>query len=142
MKRAEEKLEKSEKLLKSGVVSESNNFKYAKSNLREETEYNSRLFAIDAGHDADKLLEKYSDQNHFIIVLGEIKMSRYYDEKITGYISRINVDNIHVPLKFRKPFDLILEKKRPYKSRSPRYKVKLAFGRRLEPWIQSVQPYK
>jgi len=132
VERAKENIEKVEKKAK----------KRAETQLKDELESESRLFAIDAGLDANKLLEKYSDQNHFIIVLGEVKMSYNYrakTNKFGGYISRINVENIHVPLKFRKIFDSVLEKK---KSKIPRYKIGLAYGKRFEPWIQSVQPFE
>jgi len=142
VKRAKEKLEKVTKELETGIENDSNNFKWAKTQLKDELESESRLFAIDAGTDASKLLEKYNDQSHFIIVPGEVKMNYNYKAKTNkfgGYISRINVENIHVPLKFKKTFDSILEKK---KSKIPRYKIKLAYGKRFEPWIQSVQAFE
>ena len=142
IKRTKEKLEKTAKELETGVEDDSNNFEWAETQLKDELESESRLFAIDAGLDANKLLEKYSDQNHFIIVPGEVKMSYNYraiTNKFSGYISRINVESIHVPLKFRKTFDSVLEKK---KAKIPRYKIGLAYGKRFEPWIQSVQAFE
>jgi hypothetical protein len=58
-----------------------------------------------------------------------------------GYISRLSVASIHVPLKHRQVFDSILarDKSRKNDFQSPRFEVTLAYGSRFEPWIVSVR---
>jgi hypothetical protein len=107
----------------------------------------SRLYAVDAGLDPAQLRHKYPDTSHYIVTSGVVAVS--YDDrdhgKITGYISDINVTSIHVPLEQRAVFDALPEVrftgKSTYYPRSfhPRYLVNLAYGRRYEPWIVSVE---
>ena len=154
LKRAEKNFEKEKNILKADIESNSNDFEWAETHLRDERESETRLFAIDAGLDANKLKEQYNDQTRFIVVPGIVKMRCNYNDKKdneapVGYISRLCVEKIHVPLKYRKTFDPIMSKEKPKKykfnisqrhiSNLPRYKVKLAYGKRFEPWIQSVQ---
>ena len=58
-----------------------------------------------------------------------------------GQIKELSRERIHVPLNYRKMFDAILLEDKSTKTafRPPRYQVELAYGRRLEPWIVSVQ---
>jgi hypothetical protein len=105
----------------------------------------TRLFAIDAGIDAKKLREKYNDRTRFIIAKGLVKPRYHYGNKkreVTGYITKLSIESIHVPLKHRQVFDAILVKDKSRRNGfiPPRYKVELAYGSRLEPWIVSVEP--
>lgn len=146
VKRAEKTLEKEEILFKSNPDDERllNNVERAKKILNRERIKESRLFAIDAGLEPDKLRKKYKDQNRFIITKGIIKARYTYnnDKKIFAYVSRLSLKNIYVPLKHRKIFDSILNssKSKINGIQPPRYEVKLAFGSRFEPWIMSVRP--
>jgi hypothetical protein len=146
VKRAERKLEKQrsrfelntgdEKLLKE--------LESAEKSLGHERITNSRLFAIDAGLNSQKLRKTYGDRTQFIIVKGLISISKNYNKKskdVCGYIMKINVDNIHVSLKNRKVFDSLPVKNKS-KVNSPRYEVGLAYGNRFEPWIVSVRNIK
>ena len=108
---------------------------------------NSRLFAIDASLDSQKLRKTYGDRTQFIIVKGLIAIGKNYDEKskdVCGYIMKINVDNIHVSLKYRNIIDesRINDKEKGRKFELPRYEVELAYGNRFEPWIVSVRSIK
>ena len=153
LKRVEKNFEKEKNILKTDIESNSNDFEWAEKQLREERESDTRLFAIDVGLNVNTLKEKYNDCRRFIVVPGIVKMKCNYNNKEApvGYISRLCVEKIHVPLKFRKTFDLIMSKKKQKKykfnisqgniSNLPRYKVKLAYGKRFEPWIQSVQTF-
>ncbi len=104
----------------------------------------SRLFAVDAGLDRETLREKYKDRTSFIIAKGLIEPLPLYDEgrKVFGYITRLSMETIHVPLKHRRALDAILTKSRSADDTPapPRYEVELAYGRRLEPWILSIHP--
>lgn len=107
---------------------------------------NSRLFVVNVGPDPDLLRQQYSDRGHFIIAKGLVSAD-YFDScdrmGVFGRIQQVHIDSIHVPLRFREQFDAILV---PRSVRSedppqpPRYAVDLAYGSRLEPWIEDVRP--
>ncbi len=118
-------------------------FERAENRLKREHNKESRLFAIDAGLDSSKLRDKYGDKNRFLITKGVIGANFYHDKnknKSSGYISRLSVSSIHVPLKHRQVFDSIIarEKSNENDFQAPRFEVKLAYGSQLEPWIVSV----
>ncbi len=99
----------------------------------------SRLFAIDAGLDADALRKKYSNKALFLIVKGTVRPT-FANRKVTGYISELTMSHIHVPLEHRPFFDNFSGRKTGRdKFNPPRFAVNLAFGSRLEPWIVSVR---
>jgi len=147
LRRAETVLEKEEGLFKSnsGDKRLRDNFEGAEKRLKRERISESRLFAIDAGLDPKKLGEKYNDRTRFIIARGLVKPTYRHENKtkeVVGYITKISIERIHVPLKHRQVFDAIPveDKSKQNELRPPRYKVELAYGSRLEPWIVSVQP--
>jgi hypothetical protein len=88
------------------------------------------------------LKKKYPDQSRYIIAPGIVKVDWNYENKkpvLNGHVAHLLVENIHVPLEFRRPMDDILLNKHPdQETDSPRYKVQLAYGARFEPWIRSV----
>jgi len=143
---AEEALTKQEILLKehSGDKKFQNTFKSAKKRLQQERINKSRLFAVDAGLDPRLLRKKYTDRSRFIITTGVVRATSYYNKKkeIIGYITKLSVATLHVPLDQRKIFDSILVHRASQRNTilPPRYEVKLAYGSRLEPWIVSVRP--
>ncbi len=142
LQRAEESLKKAEAALKARKKDKElqNRFKAAKEELDAERTSASRLFAIDAGLDAGKLRERYSDRSKFIIMSGIVRLECSYDEnkkEVFGYISDIRVDKINVPLRYRKIFDLIMAQEKAARS-GPRYQVAVAYGSRLEPWIRRI----
>ncbi|MCZ6525526.1 MAG: DUF4824 family protein [Gammaproteobacteria bacterium] len=104
----------------------------------------SRIYAIDAGLDPVTLRENFPDNTKFFIVIGLVRLSYYgfKDERgpYGGYISKINVNKIHVPLEHRDVFDSLPEKEFvEFRFYPPRYRIKLAYGRRYEPWILNVE---
>jgi Domain of unknown function (DUF4824) len=112
--------------------------------LNRERFASSRLFAIDAGLDAGKLRAQYMDQTRFIITKGLAAPRSYYDKKkkqLSGYIKRLSIGAVHVPLKHRPMFDTILAKEAlgGNTPQPPRYQVELGYGSRWEPWMISVQ---
>ncbi len=135
VKGAERILEKEESLYKLNSADKKlrNNMDSAEKWVEQERRTASRLFAIDAGLDAGILRQKYSDKTRFIIAKGLVKPNYDQSEKrieMYGYIVRLSIENIHVPLKYRKKIDAL---------KSPHYEIELAYGRRLEPWIVSVK---
>jgi len=117
-------------------------FEQAERKFERERQDATRLFAIDAGLDASALREKYGDRTRYIIARGLVKPGYRYSNKedVFGYILRLSVGKIHVPLQHQQIFASIMDQ---YDSRknnfgSLRFQVELAYGQRLEPWIVSV----
>ena len=109
--------------------------------LRNEETANSRLFAVDAGLDAQALRAKYLDRTRYAIVQGKIRLSyqhgRGKEARWTGYIDGIQNDQISVPLEFRKAIATV-PRSRPFAGApagAPPFEVTVAFGKRFEPWI-------
>jgi Domain of unknown function (DUF4824) len=117
--------------------------------LKWEKNSSSRLFAIDVGNSPELLRQQYPDKSRYIITSGIFRLS-YNDDydariKITGYISEINVTDIHVPLEQRSIFDSLPVKEYMTQgniyplSYKPRYQVEIGYGKRYEPWIMSTK---
>lgn len=146
LRRAEMEVKKAENDLKGNEKDKKlqENYEQAQIDLQTERSWSSRLFAIDVGLDADKLRERYPDRSKFIILRGIVGMVCFRLREmrpkeipeVAGYISHIRIDKINVPLEYRNFFDPILLQR--HESSEPRYKVKLAYGSRFEPWIQRV----
>lgn len=115
--------------------------------------YETRLYAVDAGIDPQALKEKYSDSSTYIITKAGIRLSNDFKSKeIYGVISGLSIPRVHVPTRFRPLIDSII----PYTKRAgtsfrrhdttsphpPRFQVTIAYGKRHEPWISSIEPYK
>lgn len=99
----------------------------------------SRLFAVDAGLDPITLREIYPDRSRYMVTRAIVeKHISYTDdniEKTVGYIRRLSIERIHVPLKFRNVLESIRSTSPPMDD----YMVDVAFGRRYEPWIVSIE---
>lgn len=114
-------------------------FDEAAKRLKRERITASRLFAVDAGLDMASLRAQYSDRSRFLIVRGQVKP--YHRPagmgEAGGYLTGLAIENIHVPLHRRQVFDALQtpDQSRRDEFAEPRYRVELAWGRRLEPWI-------
>jgi len=146
LEKAKLKLKEAENSLKLNPENKNlrNDLKYAKEQLEQERHQNTRLFAMDAGLDADRLRLKYKDRSQFIIAKGLISTvfnASENSQKISGYISKILTTNIYVPLKYRPIFDALTPRYQQNKQDMsfPRFEVSLAFGNRFEPWITDVK---
>lgn len=103
----------------------------------------SRLFAVDAGNDAKTLRQRYPDRSRFLVTRGIITPQRRQEngrEELTGTISRLTVNFIHVPQQFHAVFNELSSRHQADNSRlpSPRYAAEIAMGSRLEPWLVTV----
>jgi Domain of unknown function (DUF4824) len=103
----------------------------------------SRLFAVDAGNDAKTLRDRYPDRSRFLVTRGTVTPQRHQEngrDEITGTISRLSVNFIHVPQQFHPLFNDLSSRHQADNSRlpSPRYAVEIAVGSRLEPWLVAV----
>jgi hypothetical protein len=112
--------------------------------LGRERRESSRLFAIDAGLDPLTLREAYGDRQRYLIARGLVEPRNVsYEEKkeVGGYIKKLSIEKVHVPLELR-PFFEGLPARTSYDKdliRTPRYQVTLAYGKRFEPWIVAVK---
>lgn len=119
---------------------------YAESELYNEKNRYSRLHAIDAGIDRVALREAYPDGGKYIIVQAQIAQDWNYDaneKKIwVGRIEAMLIESVNIPLEYRAVFD-DLEKPDSYYEDTDNwllgYKAKIAFGKRLEPWVLGVE---
>ena len=102
----------------------------------------SRLFAVDAGTDPDALRERYPDRSRYLIVPAVFRIWASARD-VTASVSKVLVDRVHVRRGQRDVFDGLPERRRwrwdEGVDPSPRYKVTLMFGKRLEPWIETVE---
>lgn len=102
----------------------------------------TRLFAVDAGLEAEALRQRYPDRGRFLILPAVAQVDRYHlasERELRGEIRRILVDRVHVPRRLRPPLES-LGQDSPWEEREPRYRVVLAVGHRYEPWIRAVEP--
>ncbi len=150
IKQAEKAFEKQKSLLAVDTSDKHvrNNFERAEQQLNHERIAASRLFAIDAGLEPNALRQKYQNRSQFIIAKGLVEPVLYSynrDQKmsvVSGYIKRLSIERVHIPLKQRKLFDTLLVQNKIHRANTeaPRYQVELAYGQRLEPWVTSIKP--
>ncbi len=115
----------------------------AKERWEEEQNIVSRLFVVDAGLDLNPLQTKYSDKTRYILQRGEVRASVRKNENeqwiVQGYIQGLAVESVNVPLAFREVFEALLDGNLRDNEDTPGFIVKLAYGKRQEPWIISVE---
>ena len=110
----------------------------AKALLKEEQQ-SSRLFAVDAGVDADSLRAKYPDRAHYAIVRATIRPQwlRVPAGKMSASIEELSVGEINVPRGlqsvFRNAAGQVVFASDDAK-RAP-FEAMVAFGTRQEPWM-------
>ena len=118
--------------------------KHIKDKLENEHHHNSRLFAIDAGLDKIALRNKYPDTSQYIIMQALIKPTgKFYQSggEWTGTITQLLASTINISLEHRAVFEPLEVKQPRYNQNKqvPRYKVRVAFGKRAEPWVMAVE---
>ena len=117
--------------------------KQAEEQLTAEQHYDSRLFAIDAGLDRTALRKTYPERNRYLIMQASIRPQwrTLKNEHIwSGQITDLFIESINVPLAYRNALPA-LDKGlgRNRKSEGPRFKIRVAFGKRAEPWVTGVE---
>ena len=115
----------------------------AQKKLYNEQIYNSRLFVIDAGLDKLNLRNTYPDTSKYLLMKALIRptWSRFGDEEEwKGTITDLLVGTINVPLEYRAIFEPLedTQLRRNQNRLAPRYRVRVAFGKRAEPWVIDV----
>ncbi|MFJ2366719.1 DUF4824 family protein [Pseudomonas sp. NPDC087697] len=115
--------------------------------LAKEQNTSSRLFIVDAGVNREILRAKYPDTTQYSIVRGQIQLMVIYRKNkqamLTGYVNKIDAENINVPFAFRSVFEPMQRtvQKSSYSAENdgrPPFEAAIAFGKRLEPWIVTV----
>jgi hypothetical protein len=121
--------------------------KNAKRSLYQEERINSRLFVVDAGLDAASLRASYPDRNRYAIVRGQIQprlVEIKRKPKLIAFICSVSITQVNVPALYRWIFEPLQESARTnqYDAAVTPYKVSVAFGKRLEPWITEASGSK
>jgi hypothetical protein len=111
--------------------------------LEREERSSSRLFAVDAGLDADALRVKYPDRARYAIAEGRVRP--YYRPNVvnpntSGHVTAVSVPSINVPLEYRSLFASLSST--PYQLQQkggPRFEASLSYGKRLEPRLTGAK---
>lgn len=118
---------------------------YAKEQCERQRNLASRLFAVDAGLDRSLLRKKYPDTKMYAIVRGQVEGAIIPEETgpvLTGFVSGVSVNEIYVPLSLRAAFgNAGNERKWTRADRERPFEARVAFGRRLEPYLVSVSAH-
>lgn len=110
--------------------------KRAREYAESEAGENSRLFAVDAGLDAEALRAKYPDKARYVIARGQLRPQIVAYEKqdsLSGYISALSISQINVPVEFQQAL-----KHDERTNKTARFEASVAYGQRLEPWIVAL----
>ncbi len=116
----------------------------------------SRLFAVNAGPDPQKLRDLYPDRQRYLILPAEIGATVHWETKaedservltLTGQINRILTDVIYVPQKYHALLIGLPNDERIYPGnyyynlddkRRVHYQARLMVGKRFEPWLADI----
>lgn len=110
----------------------------AKTALANEQHSLSHLFAVDAGADRDALRRRYPNRSMYIIATAQVSiaLNTYQTKpKLIGSIAALNIDSITAPYAIRRQLEPYLGNNNYRKRQKLKYKVTVAYGKRLEPWI-------
>lgn len=114
--------------------------KAAQDNLKNEQQRHSRLFAIDAGADADALRARHADRSHHLIVRGMVRPSvgQVRDQVIvSGWLDSLSIRRMSVPHPLR---GRVLGLDRSTASHDATvFEADVAWGRRHEPWVMAIR---
>ena len=102
-----------------------------------------RLFIIDAGLSQKTLRDKYPDKSNYILLKGIVgaRFERLSKDSPgwVGYVKSLSNPQIHVPLAGHKVLEpLMAGSAHNRREDPPRFSVTLNIGKRLEPWVESV----
>jgi hypothetical protein len=106
-----------------------------------ETRQSSRLFAVDVGLDREALRQRFQDRGRYAIVRGQVRPTLLREGKgnrATGFIFDLSAEVVNVPLEMYSAFDGIAPYSNPKSTQSKHLEARVAFGRRLEPWLVSA----
>lgn len=116
--------------------------KYSQSALESEEKHASRLLLKDVGLDLQTLRARYPDRQRYLIVHGRVRPISLLHEHIWtlgGTASALGIDSLNVPHRWRERLDQITaQPHRAADERAQPFTAEVAFGRRLEPWIERI----
>lgn len=116
----------------------------------------SRLVLVDVGVNPTSLRAQYSDTGKYLITQARVTAYAYFKGnknnpfkyEINGAISELLPDTIYVPRQFHNLIQKPGQRRpayydwnyRPDNISLPQYQVTLDYGKRYEPWVESVSP--
>ena len=101
-----------------------------------------RLFVIDAGLEMSALRAKYPNTSQYAVVRGQVRpreLDSKHRERLSGVVSDLDIDEINVPFAFRGALKRVFTTERADELNKSPFEAKVAYGKRLEPWINSVE---
>jgi len=104
------------------------------------------LYVIDAGTEAQVLRSEYPQNDKYIIAAGVVRVVPGYNNirsEMRGYIDQISITHIHVSVDYRDFFNRMRDSDSRYLAADemPRYKARLAYGSRFEPWLVALEEF-
>jgi hypothetical protein len=103
----------------------------------------SHLFAVDTGVNKGVLRHKYPNRSMYIIAEAQIRIALFAPKppsplKLAGRIQSLSINSITAPYTIRQQLEPHLTKNRYAARHNLKYNVTIAYGRRLEPWIEDL----
>ncbi len=128
----------------------------ARADIAEAPQRLSRLMAIDVGPEAAALRAQYADRERHLILRGVVRLhhvdvSGAGGPSLHGHLIDVFPAVLNVPLGLRAPLDALGELPRRDRTgptprrglarldRAPRYEVRVAVGRGMQPWVAEVR---
>jgi hypothetical protein len=120
----------------------------------------SRLFSVDVGSDPGVLRRRYADRSRYLILPSRVRMMVDWErgpageegeQRLRGLVQQVLVDELHVPRRLHGRLLALPGKSRIYPAYTPfdpkdparvGYRVQVAVGRRLEPWVKGIEIVK
>jgi hypothetical protein len=117
----------------------------------------SRLFAVDVGNDPLQLRERYPDRSRLLVARAAVDLvflrdwedetESWRNPRLGGAIRHLTAGEIHVPAGISAPLSNLPKRAAGtppppgawVEEGPPRYEVTLHYGKRLEPWVESVR---
>lgn len=117
---------------------------FQRENLEHEENLASRLFLADAGTDLRALRARYPDRQHYAIVHGQVRPLSLYRNRawvIGGNASTEGVRALNVPQRWHAELEGLAPRaeRRAIEEAGEPFVAEVAFGQRLEPWIEQIQ---
>lgn len=145
LKRAQDTLKHQQQLLAEHPQDKQhrNDLKRAEAAVANEETSFSHLFAVDAGVDKSQLRRKYPNRSMYIIAAAQIRIELYAKRdgsplSLTGRIQGLSIDSITAPYSIRQRLEAYLAKDTYAARQKLKYTVSVAYGKRLEPWIEDL----
>lgn len=110
--------------------------------LKSEEKFATRLLLKDVGLELQALRQRYPDRQRYLIIHGRVRPISLFHEHIWtlgGTASALGVDNINVPHRWRQVLEEESWQADEERERMQHFNAPIAFGQRLEPWIERIE---